>query len=105
LAPVALLSSNPYLVVARNGLPAQNLQELITWKCLAHLLDSAGNPPIGARDRRLSQAETYRTPSAGCRPSRSAILHPAHPTGVAATQSPSAKAGSRYGTHGRRPAF
>jgi tripartite-type tricarboxylate transporter receptor subunit TctC len=30
LAPVALLSSNPYLAVARNGLPAQNLQELIT---------------------------------------------------------------------------
>jgi tripartite-type tricarboxylate transporter receptor subunit TctC len=29
LAPVALLSSNPYLAVARNGLPAQNLQELI----------------------------------------------------------------------------
>jgi tripartite-type tricarboxylate transporter receptor subunit TctC len=29
LAPVALLSSNPYLAVARNGLPAQNLRELI----------------------------------------------------------------------------
>jgi tripartite-type tricarboxylate transporter receptor subunit TctC len=28
LEPVALLSSNPYLVVARNGLPAKNLQEL-----------------------------------------------------------------------------
>jgi tripartite-type tricarboxylate transporter receptor subunit TctC len=27
--PVALLSSNPYLVVARNGLPAKNLPELI----------------------------------------------------------------------------
>src|SRR5215470_7975226 len=27
--PVALLSSNPYVVVARNGLPASNLQELI----------------------------------------------------------------------------
>jgi tripartite-type tricarboxylate transporter receptor subunit TctC len=27
--PVALLSSNPYLVVARNGLPAKNLSELI----------------------------------------------------------------------------
>jgi tripartite-type tricarboxylate transporter receptor subunit TctC len=26
---VALLSSNPYLVVARNGLPAKNLRELI----------------------------------------------------------------------------
>ena len=29
LAPVALLSSNPYVAVARNGLPANNLQELI----------------------------------------------------------------------------
>jgi tripartite-type tricarboxylate transporter receptor subunit TctC len=29
LEPVALLSSNPYVVVARNGLPAKNLQELI----------------------------------------------------------------------------
>ena len=29
LEPVALLSSNPYLVVARNGLPAKNLAELI----------------------------------------------------------------------------
>jgi tripartite-type tricarboxylate transporter receptor subunit TctC len=29
LAPVALLSSNPYVAVARNGLPAKNLQELI----------------------------------------------------------------------------
>jgi tripartite-type tricarboxylate transporter receptor subunit TctC len=29
LEPVALLSSNPYLLVARNGLPAQNLRELI----------------------------------------------------------------------------
>jgi tripartite-type tricarboxylate transporter receptor subunit TctC len=29
LAPVALLSSNPYVVVARNGMPAKNLQELI----------------------------------------------------------------------------
>jgi tripartite-type tricarboxylate transporter receptor subunit TctC len=29
LAPVALLSSNPYVAVARKGLPAQNLQELI----------------------------------------------------------------------------
>jgi tripartite-type tricarboxylate transporter receptor subunit TctC len=29
LAPVALLSSNPYVAVARNGLPARNLQELI----------------------------------------------------------------------------
>jgi tripartite-type tricarboxylate transporter receptor subunit TctC len=28
-APVALLSSNPYLVVARNGLPAKNLPEVI----------------------------------------------------------------------------
>jgi tripartite-type tricarboxylate transporter receptor subunit TctC len=28
LEPVALLSSNPYVVVARNGLPAQNLREL-----------------------------------------------------------------------------
>jgi tripartite-type tricarboxylate transporter receptor subunit TctC len=28
--PVALLSSNPYVAVARNGLPAKNLQELIT---------------------------------------------------------------------------
>src|SRR5215471_12393937 len=27
--PVALLSSNPYVVVGRNGLPAMNLQELI----------------------------------------------------------------------------
>src|ERR1700686_3068654 len=27
--PVALLSSNPYLVAARNGLPAKNLRELI----------------------------------------------------------------------------
>src|SRR5262249_54770077 len=27
--PVALLSSNPYVVVGRNGLPAKNLQELI----------------------------------------------------------------------------
>src|SRR3984885_15686970 len=29
LEPVALLSSNPYVVVARNNLPAKNLQELI----------------------------------------------------------------------------
>src|SRR5215510_3059359 len=29
LEPVALLSSNPYVVVARNELPAKNLQELI----------------------------------------------------------------------------
>ena len=29
LEPVALLSSNPYVVVARNGLPAKNLRELI----------------------------------------------------------------------------
>jgi tripartite-type tricarboxylate transporter receptor subunit TctC len=29
LEPVALLSSNPYVVVGRNGLPAKNLQELI----------------------------------------------------------------------------
>jgi tripartite-type tricarboxylate transporter receptor subunit TctC len=29
LEPVALLSSNPYLVVARNGLPPKNLRELI----------------------------------------------------------------------------
>jgi tripartite-type tricarboxylate transporter receptor subunit TctC len=29
LAPVAFLSSNPYVAVARNGLPAKNLQELI----------------------------------------------------------------------------
>jgi tripartite-type tricarboxylate transporter receptor subunit TctC len=28
LEPVALLSSNPYVVVSRNGLPAKNLQEL-----------------------------------------------------------------------------
>jgi hypothetical protein len=28
-APVALLSSNPYLVVTRNGLPAQTLQDVI----------------------------------------------------------------------------
>jgi tripartite-type tricarboxylate transporter receptor subunit TctC len=31
LAPVALLSSNPYVAVARNGLPAKNLQELIAF--------------------------------------------------------------------------
>jgi tripartite-type tricarboxylate transporter receptor subunit TctC len=29
LEPVALLSSNPYVLVARNGLPAKNLQDLI----------------------------------------------------------------------------
>jgi tripartite-type tricarboxylate transporter receptor subunit TctC len=29
LAPVAMLSSNPYVAVARNGLPARSLQELI----------------------------------------------------------------------------
>src|SRR5262252_4245964 len=29
LDPVALLSSNPYLIVARNGLPAKDLSELI----------------------------------------------------------------------------
>jgi len=29
IEPVALLSSNPYLIVARNGLPAKNLSELI----------------------------------------------------------------------------
>src|ERR1700688_4738647 len=29
LEPVALLSSNPYVVVARNSLPAKNLRELI----------------------------------------------------------------------------
>jgi tripartite-type tricarboxylate transporter receptor subunit TctC len=31
LAPVALLSSNPYVVVARNGFPAQNMQGLIAF--------------------------------------------------------------------------
>jgi tripartite-type tricarboxylate transporter receptor subunit TctC len=31
LAPVALLTSNPYVLVARNDLPAANLQELIAW--------------------------------------------------------------------------
>jgi tripartite-type tricarboxylate transporter receptor subunit TctC len=31
LAPVALLSSNPYVAVARNELPAKNLQELIAF--------------------------------------------------------------------------
>jgi tripartite-type tricarboxylate transporter receptor subunit TctC len=30
LAPVALLSSNPYVMLARNSLPARNLQELIS---------------------------------------------------------------------------
>jgi len=29
--PVALLSSNPYVVVARSGLPAKSLEELITF--------------------------------------------------------------------------
>ena len=29
--PVALLSSNPYVVVARKGLPAKNLQDLIAF--------------------------------------------------------------------------
>src|SRR5262249_40464426 len=29
IEPVALLSSNPYLIVARNGLPAKDLSELI----------------------------------------------------------------------------
>jgi tripartite-type tricarboxylate transporter receptor subunit TctC len=31
LAPVALLTSNPYVLVARKDLPAANLQELIAW--------------------------------------------------------------------------
>ena len=31
LEPVTLLASNPYVVVARNDLPAGNLQELIAW--------------------------------------------------------------------------
>lgn len=42
LAPVALLSSNPYVAVARNGLPAKNLQELI-----AVLKASPGNVTLG----------------------------------------------------------
>ncbi len=31
LEPVALLPSNPMLIVSRTGVPASNLQELITW--------------------------------------------------------------------------
>src|SRR5262249_61354328 len=30
-APVALLATNPQLIVARTGLPPTNLKELITW--------------------------------------------------------------------------
>jgi tripartite-type tricarboxylate transporter receptor subunit TctC len=42
LAPVALLSSNPYVVVARNGLPAQNLRELV-----AYLKANPGTATLG----------------------------------------------------------
>ncbi|MCL2430548.1 MAG: tripartite tricarboxylate transporter substrate-binding protein [Alphaproteobacteria bacterium] len=42
LAPVALLSSNPYLAVARTGLPARNLKELI-----ATLKASPGTVTLG----------------------------------------------------------
>jgi tripartite-type tricarboxylate transporter receptor subunit TctC len=31
LEPIALLTSNPQLIVARNGVPANNLKELIAW--------------------------------------------------------------------------
>ena len=31
LEPIALLTSNPQLIVARNGVPANNLEELIAW--------------------------------------------------------------------------
>ena len=31
LEPIALLTSNPQLIVARNGVPANNLSELIAW--------------------------------------------------------------------------
>jgi len=31
LEPIALLTSNPQLIVARNGVPADNLEELIAW--------------------------------------------------------------------------
>jgi tripartite-type tricarboxylate transporter receptor subunit TctC len=31
LAPVALISTNPYVLIAKKSVPAKNLDELISW--------------------------------------------------------------------------
>jgi tripartite-type tricarboxylate transporter receptor subunit TctC len=46
-APVALLSSNPGLIVGRKGLPANNLEELIAWLKANPDKATQGTPGVG----------------------------------------------------------
>jgi tripartite-type tricarboxylate transporter receptor subunit TctC len=48
LAPVARLSSNPYVIVGRKDLPAKDLKELITWlKANPHATEGTAGPGAG----------------------------------------------------------
>jgi len=48
LEPVALLPSNPFLLVSKNAVPAKDLRELIAWVKASPRPVSAGTPGIGA---------------------------------------------------------
>ncbi len=48
LAPVALLPSNPFLIVSRTGVPAKTLPELIAWIKASPRPVVAGTPGIGS---------------------------------------------------------
>jgi tripartite-type tricarboxylate transporter receptor subunit TctC len=48
LQPVALLPSNPFLLVSKNAVPAKDLKELIAWVKASPRPVSAGTPGVGS---------------------------------------------------------
>jgi tripartite-type tricarboxylate transporter receptor subunit TctC len=48
LEPVALLPSNPFLLISKNAVPAKDLRELIAWVKASPRPVSAGTPGVGA---------------------------------------------------------
>jgi len=48
LAPVALIASNPMMIVSKNDVPAKNLKELITWIKANNGRVSAGTAGVGS---------------------------------------------------------
>jgi tripartite-type tricarboxylate transporter receptor subunit TctC len=48
LEPVALLPSNPFLLVSKNGVPAKSLQELVAWVKASPRPVATGTPGIGS---------------------------------------------------------
>jgi tripartite-type tricarboxylate transporter receptor subunit TctC len=73
--PVALLSSNPMLILARKGVPAKTLNELIAWLKansgnVSQGTSGAGSPPYiaGAYFQRVTGADIQMVPYRGAAP-------------------------------------